>query len=71
MNEQDWADFKADGLSRERRAQFEASDRAVRAWQREHPMSLDEYLDFLAQMQELFGAAPRRDREAGGSNYRL
>lgn len=72
MNRQDRIDFTADGRSRERRANFDASDRAVREWRARHPVSLSDFVEFLEQMQEMFGTPPRDDFRSGQiRRYRL
>lgn len=55
MSPRDRAEFVADGVSPVRRAAFAMSRDAVYAWERTHPMSLDQYLNFLEDMQHLFG----------------
>jgi len=55
----------------ERAAALEASRRAVAAWQREHPVGLDEVLDTLAWIHERFGEPPVDRRPFRGDDFRL
>ncbi len=44
-----------DGRCERRREEFRAAALAQRAWQREHPASLDDLLLFLGDLQAIFG----------------
>jgi hypothetical protein len=71
MNASDQADYVADGLSSARRDQFAASDAVVQAWQRAHPVTLDEYFDFLDGLQAIFGPFPVHRDAWPGDDFRL
>jgi hypothetical protein len=64
-------DFRDEGRDPVRNANLRNSASAVRAWEREHPWSLDDYVDFLRSFQEVFGDSPPRRPGLGGSDFRL
>ena len=55
MTREEAESFVADGRSAERRQRFRAAEEATRAWRREHPATLDDVIDFIMQLQEVFG----------------
>lgn len=71
MNHVDQIDFVADGRSPALRTQFQASEQAVSAWRQTHPLSLDDYLEFLEGLQSLVGPLEPDRVQAEGSDLRL
>jgi hypothetical protein len=71
MSRDDLSDFRDEGLDPERNANLEASAAAVRTWERDHPWSLDEFLDFLSSFQEIFGEVATHRDVWVGSDFRL
>lgn len=63
--------FRAEGLSAERRAEFEASARATARWERRHAPGIDAILDWIDQLREMFGDPPVDRRPWRGSDFRL
>ena len=63
--------FRDEGLSAERRAQFRAALEATRAWERLHPWTLDDSLDFLDDFQAVFGPIAVDRAAARGDDFRL
>jgi hypothetical protein len=57
----DLEEFRDDALSPEVKAEFAASDRAVEAWERENPTSIEGILDWIDQLRAAFGD-PEPDR---------
>ena len=57
----DLEEFRDEALSAQSKANFAASDRAVEAWQRANPTSLEGTLDWIDQLREAFGE-PAVDR---------
>jgi hypothetical protein len=51
-------EFVDDALSPESRAEWAASARAVEAWDRAHPVSMEAILSFIDQLREMFGEPP-------------
>jgi len=54
-------EFRDEALSPESRAEWLASARAVEAWDRAHPVSMETILGFIDQLREMFGE-PEVDR---------
>ncbi|MEB2344075.1 MAG: hypothetical protein OZ948_04995 [Deltaproteobacteria bacterium] len=50
---------------------FEASRRAVRAWERAHPLGIEEILDWIDQLRSLFGDPPVDRRPWHGDDFRI
>ena len=71
MRPEEREEFLRDGLSRERRANFEAGETAVRAWEGRCPWSLDDYVEFLDSLQSVFGAFPIDRAPWQGRDFRL
>ena len=71
MNIADQIDFVADGHSATRRAELAAADAAVLAWRRAHPNTLDDYLDFLQTVHDMFGPFPRQRSAWATYDFRL
>jgi hypothetical protein len=71
MSRDDLQDFREEGLDAERTANLAASEDSARAWERDHPWSLDDFLDFLSSLQEIFGPFPARDEVGMGKDFRL
>lgn len=57
----DLEEFRDDALSPEARAEFAASARAVEAWERANPTSIEGILDWIDQLRDAFGE-PEVDR---------
>ncbi len=57
----DLEEFRDEGSSPEAKANFAASDRAVHAWERANPTSLESTLDWIDQLRAAFGD-PEPDR---------
>ena len=70
MRPEDREEFLRDGLSSERRANFEAGETAVRDWKRHRTWSLDDYLEFLESLQSAFGEFPIDRAPWPGSDFR-
>lgn len=67
----DLEEFRAEALSAEAKANFTASDRAVEAWERENPTSLEGTLDWIDQLRAAFGD-PEPDRTPWrGDNFKI
>ena len=71
MKREEQVDFVNDGRDAARRERFRASQEAVQAWERAHPRSLDDYLDFLGALQVLFGPFPIDRRVSLGRDFLL
>jgi hypothetical protein len=71
MSSDDLQDFREEGADAERAANLAASEASARAWEREHPWSLDNFLDFLACFQEIFGPFPVREDVSVHRHFRL
>ena len=71
MSPKDREEFLRDGLSRQRRENFDDGAAAVRAWERGHPWSLDDYLEFLDSLQNAFGQFPLDRTPWTGGDFRL
>ncbi len=71
MSRDDLQDFRDEGLGSERIANLAASEASVRAWELDHPWSLDDFLDFLQSFQEIFGPFPAREHVGAGKDFRL
>jgi len=71
MSGDDLRDFRDEALDPPRHANLAASETAVRGWERAHPWVLDDFLDFLASFQEIFGAFPGRQHVWTGRDFRL
>lgn len=70
MNARERSEYRADGLSAERRAAFAAAQQAAHNWRRRNPLSLDEFIAFLESYQALFGPLPQ-GAPLTGSDFRL
>lgn len=67
----DMEEFRDDALSPEVVAEFAASARAVHAWERENPTSLEGILDWIDQLRAAFGD-PKPDRTPWrGDNFKI
>jgi hypothetical protein len=55
MTREEAESFVADGRSVDRRRQFRDAEEATRAWRRSHPATLDDVIDLIMQLQEIFG----------------
>jgi hypothetical protein len=53
------------------REAFDASRRAVAAWERAHPVDLAGILDWIDQLRALFGDPPVDQRPWRGDDFRL
>lgn len=53
------------------REDFEASRRAVAAWERAHPVDIAGILDWIDQLRSVFGDPPVDRRPWRGDDYRL
>jgi hypothetical protein len=71
MSGDDLQDFREEGLDAERRANLAASEASGRAWECNHPWSLDDFLDFLRSFQEIFEPFPTREDVGRGEDFRL
>ena len=71
MSNDDLRDFRDEGCDAERSANIAASEASVRAWERDLRWSLDDFLDFLGSLQEIFGALPAREETCTGRHFRL
>jgi hypothetical protein len=71
MSRADLQDFREESLDAERTANLAASEDSARAWERDHPWSVDDFLDFLASFQEIFGPFPAREDLTAGEQFRL
>lgn len=71
MNPRERKEYVEDGLSGERRRQFLISDQVALEWQRAHPWSLVEYLEFLEALQDIFGPFPVHREPWTGNDFRL
>jgi hypothetical protein len=60
-----------DASSNTRRVNFEIAAAKSRAWERENPRSLDDYVEFLRAVQELFGSFPVDHDPWTGKDFRL
>ncbi len=67
----DQLDFVADGHSTTRRAAFAAADAAALAWRQAHPSTLDDYLDFVRTVHDLFGPSSRQASAWAARDFRL
>ncbi len=54
----DLEEFRDEALSPEARAEWVGSARAVEAWERAHPVSVDAILGWIDQLREAFGEPP-------------
>ena len=54
MDDKEWKVFKKDGLDPKRRKSFHVA----REFDRKHPMSFDQCVEFLDAMQSVFGEFP-------------
>lgn len=71
MNEQDRKEMLEDASSEIRRSNFESGAAKSRAWEREHRRSLDDYLELLDSVQQLFGPFPVDRKPWAGEYFRL
>jgi hypothetical protein len=53
------------------RVEFEASAAAVATWERAHPRTLDDYLEFLDELQRVFGVFPVSDAVSNTDRFLL
>ena len=63
--------FLEEGKCPERRRALREAASRVGHWEREHPQSLDAILDWIEQLQGLFGEQPPDMRPWRGSDFRL
>ncbi len=63
--------FREEGLSEERRRAIRASVRATERWEREHPIGLEQILDWIDQLRLAFGEPAVDTRPWKGSDFRL
>ncbi len=63
--------FRVEGLSAQRRAEFEASAQATARWERSHAVDIDAILDWIDQLRIAFGDAPTDRRPWRGNDFRL
>jgi hypothetical protein len=71
MTGEEMRDMREDALSGERAAEFELSLRAVREWERSHPMTLEQALAWMESLRRLFGDPPVDLEPWRGSDFRL
>jgi len=71
MSRDDLQDFRDEGLDSKRIANLAAAEASTRAWEHDHPWSLDDFLDFLVSFQEIFGPFPAREGAGTGKDFRL
>jgi len=71
MSANDLQGFRDEGRDAERTANLAATEASARAWERDHPWSLDDFLDFLGSFQEIFGPLPAREKTHTGEDCRL
>ena len=53
------------------RENFRRSEAAVRSWERAHPTTLDQTLDWIEQMRRAFGDMPVDTEPWEGTDFRL
>jgi hypothetical protein len=63
--------MRRDGLCRARAAAFCAGERAVRAWERDHPRASAAGLDWIEALHARFGDPPVDRRTWRGNDFRL
>ncbi len=67
----DLEEMRDEALSPEAREEFAASARAVARWERDHPVSIEQVLDWIDQLRAAFGD-PAPDRTPWrGDDYRI
>jgi hypothetical protein len=71
MSGDDLRDFRDEGCDPFRNTNLHNSASAMRAWEREHPWSLDDFMDFLRSFREIFGDPPARGPGLTGTDFRL
>jgi hypothetical protein len=71
MNQRDREEMLHDGSSDARRVNFAIAAVESLAWERANPRSLDEYVEFLQAVQELFGPFPVDHEPWTGDEFRL
>ena len=54
----DLEEFRDEAMSPAAKAEWQASARAVEAWERAHPVSPDAILSWIDQLREAFGDPP-------------
>lgn len=67
----DLRDFRDEGCDPVRNANLRDSTSTVRAWERDHPWSLDDFIEFLRSLREIFGDADPRRPGLTGDDFRL
>jgi hypothetical protein len=63
--------MREQGLSEQSRAAFRGSARAVAAWERANPVDIEEILDWVEQLRQLFGDPPVDRRPWRGDDFRI
>jgi hypothetical protein len=64
-------EFRAEGLSEERRLAFRESAAITEKWDREHPLGLAGVLDFIDQLREMLGEPAVNTEPWRGDDFKI